>query len=209
MQKSLDATVYSLVYPLIATPVIQATVPCQIQHGVAVLPGIGPVRNRYIQSVLGYAELNGIDGVLRAGASLDVTNATLGATEAIADFMFYASDRFDLNLPLTARIARLLMQLNAANHQLIAHGFVVPLRSVIIEGPRDLFQLAKDYRIRGHRDLALRHPDKGYGDTQSIILSLEGAPNSESSSIVPANPEPTRITDEAGPPPLPHLQASA
>ena len=163
----------SLTYPLYATPVIQAAVQCRIKDGVVTLPEGGRVRNRYIQSVLGHPELNGLEGLLRAGATIAETKAMLEAAESISDFGFHASDRFDLKLPLKTRISYMLLLLNRASWHFVGAGFVFALVPTQIDGPDALAQCVEDYRRAGHHALALRSPEHSYAETHSEILSLK------------------------------------
>lgn len=76
---------------------------CLIVDGVAVSNNLKPFRNRYVQAVLGYKALNGLDGELVVGSPTDnVTGGTvLNRTRAVTspdgepEFTFHVFDRWD------------------------------------------------------------------------------------------------------------------
>lgn len=76
---------------------------CLIVDGVAVSNNLKPFRNRYVQAVLGYKSLNGLDGELVVGDPWDnetggtVLNRTRACTaiEGEPEFTFWVFDRWD------------------------------------------------------------------------------------------------------------------
>jgi DNA ligase-1 len=89
-------------YPLIASPKLDG-IRCLIIDGVAVSRNLKPIRNRYIQSILGKKEYNGLDGELIVGSSTahDVyrqTSSGVMSEDGQPEFTYYIFDKWDRKL---------------------------------------------------------------------------------------------------------------
>ena len=75
---------------------------CLIVNGVAVSRNLKPIRNEYIQSMIGKQEYNGLDGELIVGSPLAkdcyrVTNSGVMSKEGEPYFTYHVFDRWDRN----------------------------------------------------------------------------------------------------------------
>ena len=89
----------ALRYPLIASPKIDG-IRCLIVDGVAMSRSLKPIRNKFVQSILGRPELNGLDGELVVGSPSDPdvylrTNSGVMSIEGEPDFKYLVFDRWD------------------------------------------------------------------------------------------------------------------
>lgn len=89
----------TLPYPLISSPKLDG-IRCLIKDGVAYSRTLKPIRNNYVQHMLGRPELNGMDGELIVGdptASdcMRVTNSGVMSFEGEPDFTFFVFDLWD------------------------------------------------------------------------------------------------------------------
>lgn len=90
------ANLNSLPYPLFASEKLDG-IRCIIKDGIALSRTLKPIRNRYIQSILGRPELNGLDGELIVGdpAASDCmrkTNSGVMSFDGEPDFAYYVFD---------------------------------------------------------------------------------------------------------------------
>lgn len=90
------ANLNSLPYPLFASVKLDG-IRCVIKDGVALSRTLKPIRNQYIQSLLGRPEFNGLDGELIVGdpAASDCmrrTNSGVMSFEGEPDFRYYVFD---------------------------------------------------------------------------------------------------------------------
>lgn len=89
----------SLPYPLISSPKLDG-IRCLIKDGVAYSRTLKPIRNNYIQSIIGRPEFNGMDGELIVGDPtapdcMRVTNSGVMSFNGEPDFKFYVFDIWD------------------------------------------------------------------------------------------------------------------
>lgn len=86
---------------------------CLIKNGVALSRTLKPIRNDYVQYVIGKPEYNGLDGELIVGSVFAkdcyrVTNSGVMSKEGEPDFTYYTFDRWDLpDLGFMDRLATL------------------------------------------------------------------------------------------------------
>ncbi len=85
---------------------------CLIIDGVAVSRTLKPIRNEYVQSIIGNAEFNGLDGELIVGSTYAhdcyrVTNSGVMSKDGEPDFKYYVFDRWDSSIPYMERYASL------------------------------------------------------------------------------------------------------
>ena len=90
------ANLNSLPYPLLASVKLDG-IRCIIKDGVAYSRTLKPIRNHYIQSLLGQPDLNGLDGELivgdpNASDCMRKTNSGVMSFEGEPDFTYYVFD---------------------------------------------------------------------------------------------------------------------
>lgn len=88
-----------LPYPLFSSEKLDG-IRCIIKDGVAYSRNLKPIRNTYIQSILGRPELNGLDGELivgdpNASDCMRVTNSGVMSADGQPDFRYYVFDLWD------------------------------------------------------------------------------------------------------------------
>lgn len=93
---SAPANLNTLSYPLISSPKLDG-IRCLIKDGVAYSRTLKPIRNNYIQSLIGRPEFNGMDGELIVGDltapdCMRVTNSGVMSFDGEPDFKFYVFD---------------------------------------------------------------------------------------------------------------------
>ena len=86
-------------YPLFTSEKLDG-IRCLIKDGVAYSRTLKPIRNKYIQSILGRAELHGLDGELIVGEPdasdcMRKTNSGVMSIEGEPDFTYYVFDIWD------------------------------------------------------------------------------------------------------------------
>lgn len=85
-------------YPILASPKLDG-IRVLIVDGVAVSRTLKPLRNRFVQSLLGRAELNGLDGEIIVGPpnspnAMQSTTSGVMSYDGEPDFRFYMFDRW-------------------------------------------------------------------------------------------------------------------
>lgn len=95
-------------YPVFVSVKIDG-IRCLIKDGVALSRSLKPIRNEYVQSILGKPEYNGLDGELVVGDIFAkdcyrVTNSGVMSKDGEPDFNYYLFDRWDCpTLPFSTR----------------------------------------------------------------------------------------------------------
>lgn len=104
MLKPLLAATYEkgmrLDFPIFGSPKLDG-IRCLIQGGVALSRNLKPIRNEYIQSIIGKPKYNGYDGELIVGSPVGAlvynrTNSGVMSVDGEPDFTYHVFDRFDL-----------------------------------------------------------------------------------------------------------------
>lgn len=177
-------TLEELQYPVIASPKIDG-VRCLIVDGVAVSRSLKPIRNKYVQSILGRPELNGLDGELVVGDPTDPdvylkTNSGVMSIEGEPDFTYLVFDRWDRGESAWSG------SLDALNSCYI-HEFIR------CHSPEEVLAYESHCLEQGYEGLILRYPDapykfgrstlkegsllkrKKFDDAEATVISLEEA----------------------------------
>ena len=81
-------------YPLLATQKIDG-IRCLIIDGVAMSRSLKPIPNRYIQSIIGKREYNGLDGELVVGSSFQQATSGIMSSDGEPDFTYHVFDLWD------------------------------------------------------------------------------------------------------------------
>ena len=150
----------TLPYPLMASPKLDG-IRCIVKDGVALSRTLKPIRNRYIQSLLGRSDLNGFDGELvvgdpNASDCMRVTNSGVMSADGEPAFTYHVFDLWN----------RPGIQYRHALHQLetIAKGqpniSVLPQRRV--HNSSDLEALERHFLDDGYEGLIVRREDGQY-----------------------------------------------
>ena len=87
-------------YPVLVSQKLDG-IRCLIIDGVAVSRNLKPIRNEYVQAIIGMPEYNGLDGELIVGDPFAedccrVTNSGVMSKDGEPDFTFYVFDRWNL-----------------------------------------------------------------------------------------------------------------
>ena len=80
-------------YPLLATSKVDG-IRSVIIDGVAMSRSLKPIPNRYIQSIIGRADFNGLDGELLVGDTFQQATSGIMSEDGEPDFTFYVFDDF-------------------------------------------------------------------------------------------------------------------
>lgn len=95
-------------YPVLISPKLDG-IRVLIKDGVAVTRSLKPVRNKFIQSVLGNEKFNGLDGEIIVGGATDerlfrTTNSGVMSEEGEPDFSFWVFDNYLIDKPFEDRL---------------------------------------------------------------------------------------------------------
>lgn len=154
----------SLPYPLLSSTKLDG-IRCIVKDGVAYSRTLKPIRNRYIQSILGRPAYNGLDGELIVGDPtandcMRVTNSGVMSVEGEPDFRYYIFDIWDRSVPYNKVLMQILtMQLD----------YVIPLVQRICKRPETVNTREEDALTAGYEGLILRRLDGFYKYGRSTI----------------------------------------
>lgn len=184
-----NANLSNLHFPYYASPKLDG-VRCLIRDGVALSRNLKPIRNEYVQNILGDTRFNGFDGELIVGSPTaeDVfrkTSSAVSTIEGEPEIRFHVFD--DLTYPSAAFTARLNGLRIKVPHQSVIS--LVDQRLVTLFS--DLESLEKTYLEEGYEGLMLRDPRslykfgratvkensllkvKRFSDSEAIIIGFE------------------------------------
>jgi DNA ligase-1 len=147
----------ALRYPLLATPKIDG-IRCLIIDGVAMSRSLKPIPNRFIQSVIGKPEFNGLDGELLVGTTFQDATSGIMSSDGEPDFRFYVFDRWDLGAcPYVERVEHLKVRFtNLVTTRFEVSAFVVPLIPVVLGNRADLDKYSDEMLNVGHEGIMVR-----------------------------------------------------
>lgn len=153
------ANLNSLPYPLFASVKLDG-IRCVIKDGVALSRTLKPIRNHYIQSLLGRPEFNGLDGELIVGdpAASDCmrkTNSGVMSFDGEPDFRYYAFDIW--SRPGVQYKDALETLPKVANHPNIE-----VLQQYTVKTSNDVEAIEQAALDDGHEGIILRRPDGAY-----------------------------------------------
>lgn len=148
--------------PMLGSPKLDG-IRAVVIDGVLVTRNLKPVRNKYIQSILGHRKYNGLDGELIVGSATDEecyrnTASGVMSEDGIPEFTFYVFDDFtDVNLPYSKRHRSVVERIfDDQPKQLI------PLYNMEIKSVEELNKFEADCLERGYEGVMLRDPDSPY-----------------------------------------------
>lgn len=140
-----------LQFPVIATPKIDG-IRCLIIDGVAMSRSLKPIPNKFIQSVIGKPEFNGLDGELLVGTTFQAATSGIMSEGGEPDFRYYAFDRWDLGpLPYVNRVVEMYGRQAKAPHPRIA-----VLTGVKIQTREQLDDYCAEKLAEGHEGVMIR-----------------------------------------------------
>ncbi|MBK9952856.1 MAG: ATP-dependent DNA ligase [Candidatus Competibacteraceae bacterium] len=156
----------SLPYPLLASVKLDG-IRCIIKDGVAFSRTLRPIRNHYIQSLLGRPEFNGLDGELVVGhpAASDCmrkTNSGVMSFEGEPDFKYFVFDIW--NRPGVQYKDALEPLLKLANHPNIE-----VLKQYTAKTTNEVETIERIALDDGHEGIILRRPDGTYKYGRSTV----------------------------------------
>jgi DNA ligase 1 len=160
----------ALRYPLLATPKIDG-IRCLIINGVAMSRSLKPIPNRYIQSIIGKHDLNGLDGELLVGTSFQDATSGIMSSDGQPDFRFYVFDRHDVGItPYTERVRLLKLRLaNVSADRFEMTQFIVPLIPVTLNSRAELDAYCAEQLALGHEGIMVRSPDGPYKEGRATF----------------------------------------
>ena len=153
----------ALRYPLLATPKIDG-IRCLIIDGVAMSRSLKPIPNRFIQSVIGKPEFNGLDGELLVGNSFQQATSGIMSEDGEPDFKFYVFDVWrDASRPgeYKHRVASFMTQLGRLGST-DATRRIVPLLPVCVTDRAELDAYCAEQLTLGHEGIMVRSPNGPY-----------------------------------------------
>lgn len=153
------ANLNSLPYPLFASVKLDG-IRCVIKDGVAFSRTLRPIRNHYIQSLLGRPEFNGFDGELIVGDSaasdcMRKTNSGVMSFDGEPNFKYYVFDIW--SRPGIQYKDALETLAKVANHPNIE-----VLQQYTVKTPNDVEAIERTALDDGHEGIILRRPDGAY-----------------------------------------------
>lgn len=156
----------SLPYPLFASVKLDG-IRCVIKDGVALSRTLKPIRNHYIQSLLGRPEFNGLDGELIVGdpAASDCmrkTNSGVMSFEGEPDFKYYVFD-------IWSRPGVQYKDALEALPKLANHPNIEVLQQYTVKTSNEVEAIEQSALDDGHEGIILRRPNGTYKYGRSTI----------------------------------------
>ena len=144
-------------YPLLATQKIDG-IRCLIIDGVAMSRSLKPIPNRYIQSIIGKREYNGLDGELVVGSSFQQATSGIMSSDGEPDFTYHVFDLWD-RAGATYYDRDEDLRLHVA---VLASPRVVALQTVAITSREELDTYSAEQLALGHEGIMVRSPSSPY-----------------------------------------------
>lgn len=170
-------------WPLIASAKLDG-IRVLIKDGVAVSRTLKPIRNKYVQSILGVPALEGLDGEIIVGSSTDddaFRNTTSGvmSEDGEPDFTFFVFDKYDVDDPFVLRLSKAGEIIDGANVP-----NVVTLPHKLVFNAVELEAFEKECLELGFEGVMLRKPlgDYKYGRStlkEGILMKVKQFVDSE------------------------------
>lgn len=146
----------ALKYPLLATPKIDG-IRCLIINGVAMSRSLKPIPNRYIQSILGKPEFNGLDGELLVGTTFQAATSGIMSADGEPNFTYYVFDQWNLEESYYNRDEGL--QLRVADLECFR---IVALQTELLANRSELDAYTEKCLAEGHEGIMVRSPNGPY-----------------------------------------------
>lgn len=166
------ANLNSLPYPLFASVKLDG-IRCVIKDGVALSRTLKPIRNQYIQSLLGRPEFNGLDGELIVGdpAASDCmrkTNSGVMSFDGEPDFKYYVFDIW--NRPgVQYKDALESLCDKPFGNRVANHSNIEVLQQYTVKTSNEVEAIEQSALDDGHEGIILRRPDATYKYGRSTV----------------------------------------
>ena len=152
----------SLPYPLFSSEKLDG-IRCLIKDGVALSRTLKPIRNRYIQSLLGRPEFNGLDGELivgdpNASDCMRKTNSGVMSFDGEPDFKYYVFDIWNRPGVSYTEAYLALMAKNWGKAGL----YIKLLNQYVCNNAADVEAYETSVLDAGYEGIILRRPDGAY-----------------------------------------------
>lgn len=139
---------------------------CLIIDGVAMSRSLKPIRNEYVQSIIGKSELNGLDGELIVGDPYApdcyrVTNSGVMSKDGEPDFFYYIFDRWDDDRGFADRCASLSREYMRDRVEIVPHRWAY--------SEEDLLHIEQVHLERGAEGVMVRSLDGPYKQGRSTM----------------------------------------
>ncbi|HPC92588.1 MAG TPA: hypothetical protein P5317_11055 [Myxococcota bacterium] len=150
-------------YPVLVSQKLDG-IRCLIIDGVAMYRSLKPIKNKYIQSILGKSEYNGLDGELVVGEkchpnSLDHTTSGANSRDGEPDFCYYLFDKWDDERGFADRYASLMKYDGCERISVIPHKWAY--------SETDLLYIERRYLEVGAEGIIVRKIDGHYKNGRS------------------------------------------
>lgn len=141
-----------------------------IIDGVAVSRNLKPIRNKHIQTILGDAKYNGLDGeiVVGGGGDSDLfrkTSSGVMSEDGIPDFVYHVFDKWDVDAPFTTRLAKAGEVCGRSD----SHPAIQLLEHIAILNPTALTTYEEETLAEGYEGVMLRDPMGLYKQGRSTL----------------------------------------
>lgn len=153
-------------YPVLVSVKLDG-IRCLIIDGVAMTRSLKPIRNEYVQSVIGRGEYNGLDGELIIGDIFAkdcyrVTNSGVMSKDGEPDFKYHVFDiTHEPQTPFSGRHAML------SNRLMVSHIVVVP--HLIASNESELLEIETKVLEAGGEGIMVRSLDGKYKNGRSTM----------------------------------------
>lgn len=171
-EASEEAHFAKLRYPLLASPKIDGIRVC-ILEGIAVTRSLKPVRNRYVQTLLGQISMSGMDGEVVAGDGLDPmtfrnTSTAVMSEHAQIPFTYWVFDDFTSNYYSPGEFEQ---RLNGVTKRVEIEGqsFIKALPHTLIKDFNELQRYEEEVLKLGFEGAMLRDPKGKYKYNRSTL----------------------------------------
>ncbi len=176
MSSKFDVTLASvfdpkkLTFPKLASPKLDG-IRCTIQDGVALSRNGKPIRNKFVQSIVGKKKFNGLDGELMVGDptaddAFRVTTSGVMSEDGEPDFSFMIFDKFHASKPFIDRLDDAATVINNADNP-----YVSMVRHVAVNDMDELDAWEAEWVGVGYEGVMLRSLDGLYKQGRATVTS--------------------------------------
>lgn len=153
-----------LPYPLLSSEKLDG-IRCLVKGGVAYSRTLKPIRNNYIQSIIGRPEYNGLDGELIVGdptasGCMQATSSGVMSIEGEPNFTYYVFDVWDRNVPYTSVLERITAT---------KLPYTIPLVQRLCRSAGDVEAREQEALDDGYEGLIIRRPEGLYKYGRSTL----------------------------------------
>lgn len=162
----------SIKYPVIASPKLDG-IRCLIVNGAAVSRSLKPIRNKFVQSILGRHDLNGLDGELIVGNETDQdvylrTNSGVMSIEGEPDFVFKVFDCWPMTTGYPGRSCK-AQEIISCSDDHWAEKYVRLHEGKVCHSVEEVLAYEKECLDMGYEGLILRDSEAPYKFGRSTL----------------------------------------